>query len=135
MRLLDTFDALAVDGGLIAIGTPNASGIDFKRPEKHIHPLHQPYHRHILSIEAIRDAAEKKSWEMVRYYSTPYTNMPVLSLPFMHHYMRSNDGTLDVLFDRSCGRWFWINPVTWFLLVFGWFLCDDADIFCVFRKR
>jgi len=133
--LLDSFDSLVVGGGLIAIGTPNASGIDLDRPGKYIHPLHQPYHRHILSIGAIRDAATARSWEMVKYYSTPYTNMVILSLPFMHHYMRSNDGTLDVLFERSCSRLFWFNPKTWFVFIFGWFFCDDADIFAVFRKR
>lgn len=133
--LMDRLDALVAPGGMIAVGTPNAAGIDLADTERHVHPLHQPYHRHIFSLPALKRAAADRSWETRRVYMSPYTNMPLLSLPFMHHYMQSNDGTLEVLFERSCSRWFWLDPATWFIFFFGYFLCDDADILAVFRKR
>ena len=67
---------------------------------------------------------------------TPYTNMPVLSLPFLHYYMRCFDGTINVLFERpinSCRLW--LGPETAFYLVFGYWLCDQADVVALFRKR
>ncbi|MCE5278778.1 MAG: class I SAM-dependent methyltransferase [Planctomycetaceae bacterium] len=133
--VLATLDSLAAPGAAIAIGTPNASGIDLARAAKFIHPLHQPYHRHILSIEALRKAGESLGWQLERYYPTPYTNMPVLSLPFLHHYMRHFDGTIDTLFDMPlASAKLWLNPKTYALLVVGYFLCDDADVVAIFRK-
>ncbi len=132
--ICNRLDEFVHPGGLVALGTPNASGIDLANAEKYVHSLHQPYHRHICSIEILLEIAKGFSWETTKYYSTPYTNMIVLSLPFLHHFMKSNDGTLEVLFERSNSRLFWFNPKTWFLLFFGYFLCDNADIFVVFKK-
>jgi 2-polyprenyl-3-methyl-5-hydroxy-6-metoxy-1,4-benzoquinol methylase len=133
LEVLRTLGRLAKPGGQITIGTPNAAGIDLSKPERFVHPLHQPYHRHIFSIDALRTAGENLGWSMRKYYSTPYTNMPILSLPFMHHYMRAVDGTIDVLFERSPGIRLWLNPKTYALLVAGYFLCDDADIVAIFQ--
>lgn len=132
--VLKTLDSLARPGGIIAIGTPNAAGIDFSRG-RHIHPLHQPYHRHIFAFDALEKlVAGEFGWCLRRYHDTPYTNMPVISLPFMHHYMRGEDNTIDVLFDRLPRIKLWLNPKTYFLLIFGYFMCDDADIVAVFKK-
>ena len=133
--ILKQLDALTKPNGLIFIGTPNAAGINLNKPEKFKHPLHQPYHRHIFSNDALKDAGCKLGWELVKYYSTPYTNMPILSLPFLHHYMKAGDGTLNVLFDRKISPTFWLNPKTYFLLAAGYFLCDNADIVSIFRKK
>ena len=135
LAALRQLDTLAAPGGMIAVGTPNAAGIDLARPEKYIHPLHQPYHRHILSIDALRRAAADLRWTCQRYYRTPYTNMPILSLPFLHHYMRCYDGTIDILFDMPlASAKLWLNPRTYALLAAGYFLCDEADIVAIFRK-
>lgn len=133
LKIMETLDSLARPGGLVIIGTPNAAGICLADPEKFVHPLHQPYHRHIFSIGALCDTAAGLGWRTVRTYSTPYTNMPLLSLPFLHHYMRSADGTIDVLFERTFRPKLWLDPRTYFYLLFGYFLCDDADIVAVFR--
>lgn len=135
MGLFAQWDRLVKPGGLIFIGTPNASGMDLSDPERFVHPLHQPYHRHIFSLEALRAAATGQGWLEKRYYDTPYTNMPVLSLPFLHHYMKSADGTIDVLFDRDAPASLWCNPKTYGLLLAGYFLCDNADIVMIFEKK
>jgi SAM-dependent methyltransferase len=135
LAILEKLDALAAPGALVAIGTPNAAGIDLGQPEKFVHPLHQPYHRHILALPALLDAGRDRGWSVERTYRTPYTNMPVLSLPFLHHLMRRFDGCIDVLFERpKAGPGFWLNPKTWYYLTFGYWLCDDADIVALFRK-
>lgn len=135
VALLGRLDGLVRTGGLIAIGTPNAAGIDLARAEKFVHPLHQPYHRHILALPALVAAGERMGWRPVRVYSTPYTNMPVLSLPLLHHYMRCFDGTIDVLFERPWKSLrLWLSPETLFYLLFGYWLCDNADVVALFRK-
>lgn len=136
LAVLRTLDTLTVPGGYIAIGTPNAGGIDLKRAEKYVHPLHQPYHRHIFSLPALRRAGENLGWRLVKHYAAPYTNMPVLSLPFLHYYMRCFDGTMDVLFDRPLKSWrLWLSPETLYWLLLGYYLCDQADIVAIFKTK
>jgi SAM-dependent methyltransferase len=134
LRILRTLDSLAKPGGRIAIGTPNAAGINLAKAEKFIHPLHQPYHRHIFSIQALQKAGADLSWRLIRYYKSPYTNMPLLSLPFLHHYMKNFGGNLEVLFDKPQTLRFWLRPKTLPLLLLGYFLCDEADIVAIFQK-
>lgn len=135
LAVLARLDALARPGAIIAIGTPNADGIDLARPAHFVHALHQPYHRHILALPALLHAAGNLGWIVERTYRTPYTNMPVLSLPFLHHYMRCFDGTINVLFDRPMNSpRLWLSPETAFYLIFGYWLCDSADVVAIFRK-
>ncbi|MCK5114004.1 MAG: class I SAM-dependent methyltransferase [Phycisphaerae bacterium] len=132
---LKMLGSLVTPEGLIAIGTPNAAGIDFSHAA-HIHPLHQPYHRHIFAFDALeRLVTDELGWSLHKYHDTPYTNMPIISLPFIHHYMRAQDNTIDVLFDRLTSVKLWLNPKTYFMLIFGYFMCDDADIVAVFKAH
>lgn len=134
LEVLRILDGLCVPGGYIAVGTPNAEGIDLGRAKKFCHSLHQPYHRHIFSLLALHQAGENLGWTLEKHYPAPYTNMPVLSLPFLHYYMRCFDGTMDVLFDRPLASWrLWLSPETLYWLFFGYFLCDQADIVAIFR--
>lgn len=135
LEVLARLDSLARPGALIAIGTPNAVGIDLARAEKFVHSLHQPYHRHILALPALLDAGRNLGWRVERTYLTPYMNMPVLSLPMLHYYVRCFDGTINALFDRPMNSArLWLSPETVFYLVFGYWLCDEADIVALFRK-
>lgn len=122
-------------GGVALLGTPCADGIDLDDPERFVHQLHQPFHRHIFSRAALDACAREVGWLPAKLYTTPYTNMPLLSLPLMHHVMDRADGTLESLFDRRPDRGFWLSPRTWYLLAGGYFLCNDADVQAVFRKR
>ena len=148
LDMLRTLDSLAQGGAMIAIGMPNAGGINLYKPEKHLFPLHQPYHRHIFSINALlaavrgdsegsaEDKDKKLSWRLERYHSTPYTNMPVpfLSLSFLHHYFKCFDNNLDLVFERPLRSFkLWLNPWTYVLAFAGYFFCDDADIVAIFR--
>ena len=134
VAMLREFDSLVKPGGHIVIGTPNASGISLNPIGHYIHPLHQPYHRHILSRDMLAAQTESLSWRQTAYYKTPYTNMVLLSLPFLHRLMDHFDGTIDVLFDRPSSWRFWLHPKTWGLFLAGRWLCDDADILAIYQK-
>lgn len=135
LAVLKRLDGLALPGALIAIGTPNAAGIDLAKAGRHVHSLHQPYHRHILSLPALQEAARRVGWSVERTYLTPYMNMPVLSVPFLHYYMRCFDGTINVLFERPANSLrLWLSPETLFYLAGGYWLCDAADVVVIFRK-
>lgn len=135
--LLDTFDRLVEPGGIIAIGTPNADAIDLKPPEPHIHALHMPYHRHILSRTALLAAGERRGWRLERYYPTSYGNtlVPFMNSRFYLHYMRCVDDTLDCLMEppraapllRHLAR-----SLFWGLC--GYFLAPRTDVMAVFRR-
>jgi SAM-dependent methyltransferase len=135
LAVLARLDGLSRPGAWIAIGTPDAAGIDLARAGAAVHALHQPYHRHILALPALLDAGRRIGWGVERTYRTPYTNMPVLSLPLLHYYMRCFDGTINVLFERPMNSMrLWLSPETVFYLIFGYWLCDGADIVAIFRK-
>lgn len=134
LDMLASLEACCKPGGLIMLGTPNASGIDLRQGERHVHALHQPYHRHIFAVEELLRQGERRGWRFRRQYNDPYTNMPVLSLPFLHYYMRCFDGTLEVLYERPTRSLrLWLSPETLFWLAAGYFLCDQADIVVLFR--
>lgn len=133
--ILECLDALLAPGGVAVLGTPHADAIDLGRPQRFVHQLHQPFHRHILSKRALLKLAGQLGWSLEKLYTTPYTNMPLLNLPLLHHFMKHADGTLDALFDRKPSLSFWLDPKTWWLLGTGYFLCNPADIQAIFRKK
>jgi SAM-dependent methyltransferase len=134
---LERLDRLCAPGGLIAIGTPNADAIDLGAPEARIHTLHQPFHRHIFSREALLEAGRALGWELVRYYPTMYTNtrVPFVNPVFVTHYFSCFDNTLDLALEpihvNSLKLW---TPVTLFYALFGSFISPETDVMAVFRK-
>ncbi len=135
--LLDRFDTLAKPGGLVAIGTPNATAIDLARADAHHHTLHQPYHRHIYSEAALLDAGRRRGWTLERYYPSMYVNtpFPFVNQRFILHYFACFDDTLDVGFDPpSVASWKLYLPMTLFWALFGWFFRPRTDVMVVFRR-
>jgi hypothetical protein len=137
--LLDRFHQLAVPGGLIAIGTPNASAIDLGHAETYRHTLHAPYHRHIFSKAALLAAGVARRWDLTEYYATQYANtrVPFLNSPFYLFFMRTQDDTLDCLLEQRPQ----IGPVLAQLpaaLVWGFcgsYRAEETDVMAVFRRR
>lgn len=135
-ELLHTFEKLIEPGGIIAIGTPEAGAIDLKRTDDFIHPLHQPFHRHILSKEALVGAGEKLGWKLSRYYPTMYANtmVPFINSRFVFHFMKCGDDTIDVVFGPIDLK----NPKLWTLPtlyygLFGYFHAPHTDVMAVFH--
>jgi SAM-dependent methyltransferase len=100
-QLLDQLQQLVTPGGLIALGTPNASAIELTRASDYRHALHAPYHRHIFSVGALLAAGRERGWSVVEQYSTQYANtaVPFLNSSFYLFFMRAQDDTLDCLFE------------------------------------
>src|SRR5262249_46719873 len=122
-ELLRTFAGLINPGGVIAIGTPNASVVDLSDTEWFVQALHQPDHRHILSADALRDMGGKLGLELAQYYPTEYLNtlVPFINLRFVHHYMRTFDNTMDVAFERKRpDTWKLLTPVSLWFGLFGY---------------
>jgi 2-polyprenyl-3-methyl-5-hydroxy-6-metoxy-1,4-benzoquinol methylase len=135
--LLDRFDGLVEKGGLIAIGTPEASAIDLRRPADFEHPLHQPYHRHILSKQALLSVAAKRGWQAVSYFPTQYSNTryPFLNFRFYVYYARLHDNSLDVLIEPTrAWKLLLFLPVSLFWGLFGYFFAPQTDVMAMFRR-
>ncbi len=135
LALLATFERLAEPGGLIAIGTPDAAALDLRAPERFVHSLHQPYHRHILTAAALDAAAARRGWRRVRRYATTHANTPVptLNLPYLLRYLRANDDTIDVAYDPPRVRLAMFSPAAMFDALFGALRCPPTDGMTIFR--
>jgi SAM-dependent methyltransferase len=136
-ELLRTLDGLVRPGGILAIGTPNAGAIDLARADDFAHTLHEPYHRHIFSKQALLDAGQTMGWQLERYYPTMYINTPVpfVNHRFFMHYLRCFDDTLDLVNEgirTDSARLF--APDTLFYAFFGSLLAPRTDGMAVFRK-
>ncbi len=135
--MLRELDGLTKSGGIVAIGTPNATGIDLRRPEDFIHTLHQPYHRHILSRDVLINSGKTMGWQFQRYYPTMYNNtlVPFVNQRFATHYLKCFGNTLDAFSDgvRKDSLRFYA-PDTVFYAFFGYFLAPSTDGMAVFRK-
>lgn len=128
--------ALAKPGGLIVIGTPNADAIDLANPEPRVHTLHQPYHRHIVSAEALQKVGDEHGWELVRYYPTMYSNtrMPFVNTPFVTHYFQCFDNTVDLALEPvKVSSWKLWSPQTLFYAFAGSYFAPESDVMAVFR--
>jgi 2-polyprenyl-3-methyl-5-hydroxy-6-metoxy-1,4-benzoquinol methylase len=135
--LLDDFDRLVASSGIVAIGTPNAEALDLRKPEKYVHALHLPYHRHIFSKRALLAAGSARGWRLERYYPTQYGNtaVPFLNSRFYLYYMRLGDDSLDRLLEPpQLASLLARLPVTLFWGFFGQFLAEETDVMAVFRR-
>ncbi len=134
-ELLKMYADLTNPGGIIAIGTPNADAVDLTNVETHVHTLHQPYHTHMLSKQALLALGESLGWTLQRLYLMSYVNtlVPFININFGLHYARYFDNTLDLAFDDLGFSTKLLYPRTLFLAFFGYFNCPEADIMAVFK--
>jgi SAM-dependent methyltransferase len=134
---LDRLGQLAVPGGMIAVGTPNAEAIQLDGHERHVHALHTPYHRHIFGKRALFSAGEARGWRLERYYPTQYANTPIpfLNSRFYLHYMRCCDHSIDCLMEAPRVAPLLARlPATLFWGLFGFFMAEETDVMVIFRR-
>ncbi|HVU01828.1 MAG TPA: class I SAM-dependent methyltransferase [Polyangiaceae bacterium] len=135
--LTEEFSRLVRPGGIIAVGTPNASAIDIQRAEDFVHTIHAPYHRHILSKGALLATGKRAGWDLLEYYPTMYSNtrIPFLNERFYFYYTQVTDGTLDALMEPvKAGALLLRAPLTLFWGLFGSFFSRGTDVMAVFRR-
>jgi len=94
---LRTLKGLAKAGGVLVIGTPDAASVDLTDVTQHIHLLHQPYHRHILSLGAMVKLACALDLDVmeVKHGFMGNTSVPGLNERFLLRVLRANGDTLD----------------------------------------
>ena len=133
--LLERFDALLVPGGAVSIGTPDADRLALREP-KDIHELHAPFHRHILTMDALARAGERLGWSVQRRYDTMYNNtlFPMMNPRFALHYVRGHDDVWDLVAEPPRMSWKLLSPATLYFALFGYFHDRHTDIQIVFRK-
>lgn len=135
-QFLAQLSAMLNPGGMISVGTPDAKALDLTRPEDFVHALHQPYHRHILSADALIDAGKRQGWSLTRFYSTMYNNtlVPTMNPRFVLHYVRCFDDVYDLVSEPiHTNSWRLWSPVTAFYAVFGYFFDRHTDVQAIFR--
>ena len=96
---LQTLRTHAVPGALLVVGTPNAALIDMGNPAEFIHLLHQPYHRHIVTAEALGQLAESVGMSLVavKYGYLGSLAFPGINSVFIRRMLRAHGDTLDGL--------------------------------------
>lgn len=89
------------EGGIAAIGSPNARYVDIHGRLDAVGELHQPYHRHILTNDAIRLLLEDRGLEVTRVMEWSYveTRFPYLNSRFLNSYLIHTGGYIDAWFD------------------------------------
>jgi hypothetical protein len=134
--LLDQLIALTNPGGIILIGTPNADALNLREPQTCLHSLHQPYHLHILSEQALRDLAAKRKLSVKRF-SRIYladTFVPFANVRFYLHYGRLFDNTMDLGFEPLRFSWRLLTPKSLGLALFGRFFPVKTEMTFLFQK-
>ena len=136
IALLAQFNAMALPGAIVSIGTPDAEALDLRDPEAFVHALHLPFHRHILAAPALRQAGLNLGWGLVRYYDTMYNNtlVPTMNPRFVLHYVRAHDDVFDLVTEPVKLSWKLISPVTLGFALLGYFFDRHTDVQAVFRK-
>jgi 2-polyprenyl-3-methyl-5-hydroxy-6-metoxy-1,4-benzoquinol methylase len=136
LAMLRTLDAMLLPGGFASIGTPDAAALDLQDAESYVHALHLPFHRHILSHDALRSAGERVGWGVERDYDTMYNNtwFPTMNPRFVLHYVRSHDDVFDLVAEPVKLSWKLLGPATPFFALFGHMFDRHTDIQVVFRK-
>ncbi len=135
-ELLDKIISLTKPGGTICIGSPNADKLDLGQLGKCVHSLHQPYHLHILSEQALRDMAVARGLTAKKFYDIYYadTFVPMANVRFSHYYASLFDNTLDLAFDGYRFHWKQFMPKGQALAYFGRFFPPHYEMMLMFQK-
>ena len=136
-EFMRTVAGLLLPGGLLVVGTPNADHISLETASPlGIPELHQPYHRHVLSEEALlqlgREQGLRSSLRLYRSWAdSPY---PFVNERFVWAYFDKLGGYLDALFDTTIpAPAVWRSPGLLFKAFFGYFLPARRNMILSFR--
>ncbi|HEX5655628.1 MAG TPA: class I SAM-dependent methyltransferase [Polyangiales bacterium] len=96
-QFLRELKQLAKPGALVVLGTPNAEVVDLDDAMTYVHLLHQPYHRHIMSADAIGTLATAQGMAVADVDKTFYGNsaLPGLNALFLSRVLRASNDVLD----------------------------------------
>ena len=99
-EMIHEWSSILKQGGILFVGCPNADGIDLMQTEKYVHELHQPYHRHLLSPQALINLSHKAGFKHLKTISGTRAWLPFLNWPFACAYMKETGGFLDSVYQE-----------------------------------
>ena len=120
--LVDDLKSYVTPDGCIAIGTPNADGLDLHNPLDHVGPLHQPFHRHIPSAAELQKMTSEGGWKVIELNRNSFadTRIPFFNTAFSGRFVQSGGGYIDAgLEPKSICHIIATNPSLIFWGLFG----------------
>ncbi|OAI38624.1 hypothetical protein AYO40_06490, partial [Planctomycetaceae bacterium SCGC AG-212-D15] len=125
--------SLVRPGGLLVIGTPNAEHVSLDRISDPA--LHAPYHRHILSENALVRLGREHGLDTVEvqrrsFYDSLY---PTVNSRFMWQYI-ARCGHLDAVNEPPRTASVLLSPTLVFLAFFGYFWPRGDNMVVTFRR-
>lgn len=123
-EFLSKLRSMLSPGGLLVVGTPNASKISLSKPEIFQMELHQPYHRHIFSESALIRLCEDSGFKFksIRRRFCFDTRYPFINAQFIWRYVRKQGNYLDVVTDMPKPNVILANPSLIFWGLFGYLI-------------
>ncbi|HYF48449.1 MAG TPA: class I SAM-dependent methyltransferase [Planctomycetota bacterium] len=124
---------LAIPGGTVIVGTPNAEGVSLARLQNPA--LHAPYHRHILSAKALLELGRRAGLEPIDLWRRSYfdTVIPTVNSRFMWRYLEKC-GDIDAATESPRTGLVAISPDLWLYAIFGYFLPANDNMIVTFRR-
>ncbi|MDR9405054.1 MAG: class I SAM-dependent methyltransferase [Halothece sp. Uz-M2-17] len=121
-------------GGLLLIGTPNATQVDFS--DIYCPELHQPYHRHILSQKALINLGLSSGLEVVKViHRWCYdTLLPGVNTRFILSYVKRLGNMIDCLEDPPHIGMVLTSPLLLFYFFWGYFFPTPGNVIILFRR-
>lgn len=100
-EFLDEILGLVANGGMAVIGTPDAAALDLDDVLDRVGRLHQPYHQHILSSNALTAMIESRGFAVSRVEHRWYadTLYPFINSRFLFGYVNATGGVIDAAFE------------------------------------
>jgi 2-polyprenyl-3-methyl-5-hydroxy-6-metoxy-1,4-benzoquinol methylase len=121
-------------GGILCIGTPNASEIELT--DDYSMELHMPYHRHILSEVSLLGLARQEGLESLAVYHRFYydTLFPMVNTQFIKRYVRKAGGMLDAGFEPPRIGMVLTSPELLFFGLFGYLFRARGNMLAIFQR-
>jgi len=109
-------------GGLLYVGTADSTGIEMHDLEPHIMRLHQPFHRRILSEQALVEVCLRHDVVPVARYRRSYmdTWLPFVNYRFFDEFNRAHGHVLERNFAPQAGHVLLTHPRLVFFGLFGY---------------
>ena len=120
--------------GLLILGTPRADGVSLERTRNPA--LHPPYHRHILSEQALIDLVLAEGLELEGLTRRCYCDslVPLVNSRFMWKYVEQSGGFIDIAVEPPKAGVVLTSPALLFWAVAGYFFPPGDNLTAVFRK-
>lgn len=122
-------------GGVLYIGTPLADAISLKKHDAFAMSLHQPYHRHIFSRQALLKITAEQGLTpgTISDRHCVDTLTPTVNLRFLHEFVRHSGNLVNVAFEPPQPDLLWRHPSLLFYAFFGYFASRRSEVSAFFH--